>query len=66
VKRLTRPAFWVPLLSALPVLSLLALGTAPAQATFAARAAPRFIAIDLGPSAARATPTTRSSGATGT
>jgi probable HAF family extracellular repeat protein len=39
---------WVPLLSALPVVSLLALGTAPAQATLTARAVPRFIAIDLG------------------
>jgi probable HAF family extracellular repeat protein len=48
MKRLTRPACWVPLLSALPVVSLLVLGTAPAQATFAARAAPRFIAIDVG------------------
>src|SRR5215813_4316128 len=34
MKRLTRAAFWVPLLSALPVVSLLVLGTAPAQATF--------------------------------
>jgi YVTN family beta-propeller protein len=48
MKRLKRPALLVPLLSALPVLSLLMLGTAPAQATFAPRAAPRFIAIDLG------------------
>jgi len=48
MKRLKRPAFWVPLLSALPVVSLLALGNAPAQATYTARAAPRFIAIDLG------------------
>jgi len=48
VKRLTRPAFWVPLLSAVPVVSLLVLGTAPAQATFTARAAPRFIGIDVG------------------
>ena len=48
MKRLTRPALWVPLLSAVPVVSLLALGTAPAQATLTARATPRFIAIDLG------------------
>ena len=48
MKRLKRPAFWVPLLSALPVVSLLALGTAPAQATSARQATPRFIAIDLG------------------
>ena len=48
MKRLKRSAFWVPLLSALPVLSLLALGTAPAQATLTARATPRFVAIDLG------------------
>jgi len=48
MKRLKRPAFWVPLLSALPVVSVLAMGTAPAQATYTARAAPRFIAIDLG------------------
>jgi hypothetical protein len=48
MNRLNRPAFWVPLLSALPVLGMLVLGTAPAQATFTARAAPRFIAIDLG------------------
>ena len=48
MKRLARPAFWVPLLSALPVVSVLAMGTAPAQATYTARAAPRFIAIDLG------------------
>jgi probable HAF family extracellular repeat protein len=40
--------FSVPLLSALPVLSLLVLGTAPAQATFTPRAAPRFVAIDVG------------------
>jgi len=48
MKRLTRPTLWVPLLSALPVVSLLALGTAPAQATFTARAAPRFVAVDVG------------------
>jgi probable HAF family extracellular repeat protein len=48
MKRRTRPAFWVPLLSAVPVVSLLVLGTAPAHATFTPRAAPRFIAIDLG------------------
>jgi probable HAF family extracellular repeat protein len=48
MKRLTRPAFWVPLLSALPVVSLLVLGAAPAEATFAAGAAPRFVAVDLG------------------
>jgi probable HAF family extracellular repeat protein len=48
MKRLTRPTFWVPLLSTLPVVSLLVLGTAPAQATSPAGAAPRFVAIDLG------------------
>ena len=36
------------LLTALPVLSLLVLGAAPAQATAIPRATPRFIAIDLG------------------
>lgn len=45
---LKQPTFLVPLLSALPVVSVLALGAAPAQAGFAAGAAPRFIAIDVG------------------
>jgi uncharacterized membrane protein len=46
--RLKRPIYSVPLLSALSVVSLLALGTVPARATFTPRATPRFVAVDLG------------------
>jgi probable HAF family extracellular repeat protein len=59
---LKRPIYSVPLLSAVPVLSLLMLGTAPGQATVmvASGAMPHFIAIDLGtlggPDAAPNTP----------
>jgi probable HAF family extracellular repeat protein len=46
--RFARPTRSVPLLFALPVLGVLVLGTAPAQATFTSRATSQFIAIDLG------------------
>ena len=57
---LTRPTRSVPLLAALSILSLLTLGTVPAQATTASPDTPRYIAIDLGtlggPDAAPNTP----------
>ena len=47
MKRLKRPSYLTRLLTALPVLSLLALGTAPAQATSISPAAPSWAARTL-------------------